>query len=119
MSKSKVAFTCTECGAISPKWNGQCGDCEAWNSLTETVITKPLSGLTPAQQGRFKGYAGVMDAEIIELADVPLAAEVRVSTGLPELDRVLGGGLVEGSVILIGEIPVLENQRSYYKPYLI
>lgn len=105
MSKSKVAFTCTECGAISPKWSGQCGDCEAWNSLTETVITKPSAGLNAVQQARFKGYAGVMEAEVIELANVPVTAEVRVSTGLPELDRVLGGGLVEGSVILIGGDP--------------
>ncbi len=85
---------------MSPKWSGQCGDCEAWNSLTEVAITKPST----EQHPRFKGYAGE-EAAVMELSAVPTTAESRLSSGLSELDRVLGGGLVTGSAILIGGDP--------------
>lgn len=103
MSKPKAAYTCVECGAVSPKWSGQCMDCEAWNTLTEIAMTVAKSqNLHP----RFKGYAGNLEeTRIVELANIPVAHEVRISTGLSELDRVLGGGLVEGSVVLIGGDP--------------
>jgi DNA repair protein RadA/Sms len=97
---AKVSYTCTECGAISLKWNGQCADCEAWNSLTETVIL-PKSVVNP----RFKGYAGLAESTVLELSAVPSTQEIRISSGLSELDRVLGGGLVSGSAILIGGDP--------------
>jgi len=103
MTKSKISYTCTDCGAVSPKWSGQCLDCEAWNTLTEVVMAPKSSvGLSP----RFKGYAGVQDlASVIELANVPTTQEIRISSGISELDRVLGGGLVSGSVVLIGGDP--------------
>jgi len=98
MSKNKTQFSCLECGSFSPKWKGQCADCGAWNSLTEVVMAKPSNS-------RFQGYAGCAQAKIMKLVDIPLTETYRVKTGLSELDRVLGGGLVEGSVVLIGGDP--------------
>ncbi len=103
MQKSKISYSCTECGALSPKWNGQCSDCDAWNSLIEVAtLAKPSS---VSQNPRFKGYAGLDETQVIDLASVPTQHAIRVSTGLSELDRVLGGGLVSGSAILIGGDP--------------
>ncbi len=104
MSKPKVSYTCTECGAISPKWNGQCPDCDAWNTLTEVAVVQKSGNGFP-QNPRFKGYAGIAEASVIELGAVPLQEEIRMSSGLSELDRVLGGGIVFGSAILIGGDP--------------
>jgi DNA repair protein RadA/Sms len=103
MQKLKVSYTCTECGALSPKWSGQCSDCEAWNSLTEIAMTTKSPSTN--QNPRFKGYAGLIDPQVIELSAVPTQHEIRISSGLSELDRVLGGGLVSGSAILIGGDP--------------
>ena len=103
MSKPKMSYTCTECGSVSPKWSGQCSDCEAWNSLTEVVMTPKSSANN--QNPRFKGYAGAETAAVVELASVPAIQEARMPSGLSELDRVLGGGLVAGSVVLIGGDP--------------
>jgi DNA repair protein RadA/Sms len=96
---AKTAYVCTECGATFPKWAGQCTDCGAWNTLEETV---PSSA---PEQGRFAGYAGETPAAIRALADVSAEETSRISTTLKELDRVLGGGLVLGSVTLIGGDP--------------
>ncbi len=101
MSKpAKTIYVCTECGGQSPKWAGQCADCAAWNTLQETV---------PAAAGnadaRFAGYAGDEGVRIRKLSDVVAQRTERMPTGLPELDRVLGGGLVSGSVVLIGGDP--------------
>lgn len=97
MAKVKHTYACKECGASSPKWVGQCADCSAWNSLTEIVIA--------ANPERFQNYAGSGEQQLVSLANVPTTQELRINTGLPELDRVLGGGLVAGSVILIGGDP--------------
>ncbi|HSX20175.1 MAG TPA: DNA repair protein RadA, partial [Gammaproteobacteria bacterium] len=97
MAKVKHAYACRECGASAPKWAGQCADCGEWNTLTEIVIT--------ATNDRFQNYAGAGDVSLTSLANVPAMQEVRIQTGLDELDRVLGGGLVTGSVILIGGDP--------------
>ncbi len=102
MSKVKVSYSCTECGAISSKWSGRCHDCEAWNTLTEVTVTKKNP---QAENPRFKGYANEHELSVIELAAVPVTQEARTSTGLSEFDRVLGGGLVDGSVVLIGGDP--------------
>ncbi|MDQ2695713.1 MAG: DNA repair protein RadA [Pseudomonadota bacterium] len=99
-ARTKTVYVCTECGAQSSKWAGQCGDCGAWNTLQETVAAPP-----PARTGRFAGYAGAASAVVQTLAEVSAGEQVRVSTGVGELDRVLGGGLVAGSVILIGGDP--------------
>ncbi len=100
MAKTKILYACTSCGATSSKWAGQCPDCEAWNTLEESVEVKP-SG-----KGRYGGYAGaVAGSQVYRLDQVEQAVEARVSTGITELDRVLGGGLVAGSVTLIGGDP--------------
>lgn len=98
-SKSKSAFACSECGSVSPKWIGQCHDCTAWNTYTEIVMT------TEKSNPRFSGYAGETEALITPLNEVVSEIAPRLSTGLDELDRVLGGGLVSGMVVLIGGDP--------------
>ena len=103
MAKAKTAYVCADCGASFNKWQGQCGECGAWNTLSEFVI-EPASGGKPAI--RNTGYAGAIDApRITPLRQVSQSEEARVSTGIGELDRVLGGGLVEGSVVLVGGDP--------------
>jgi len=95
----KRQYQCEQCGATASKWAGQCGDCGQWNTLVETLVAP-----APAAAPRFASYSG--DApRIVNLADVAAAEEPRMPTGLSELDRVLGGGLVPGSVVLIGGDP--------------
>ena len=103
MAKAKTAYVCSDCGASFNKWQGQCGECGAWNTLSEFVIEPATAGKSVV---RNTGYAGAIDApKITPLKLVSQTAEVRVSTGIGELDRVLGGGLVEGSVVLVGGDP--------------
>ena len=98
---SKKNYTCIECGSISKKWAGQCADCKAWNSLQETIVTPKVK-----ENPRFSGYTGNMDNMGIQsLSKVSVEENKRTDSGLSELNRVLGGGLVQGSVILIGGDP--------------
>lgn len=99
MSKLKAIYACQKCGAQFPKWIGQCTDCGAWNSLSEEVMEYAAS-----QNERFLNYAGAPSIVTL-LTDVSLEEQLRIPTGLGELDRVLGGGLVVGSVVLIGGDP--------------
>ena len=101
MAKVKPIYQCTECGAESPKWAGQCAECGAWNSLTETV---PVASVG-AKGGRFAGYAGDSRSLVQNLSEVQPGQEARLPMGIQELERVLGGGLVAGSVVLIGGDP--------------
>lgn len=94
----KTVFECQQCAATSPKWQGQCPNCLAWNSLDEVVVNKTNS----KQQN--VGYAGEV-ATLCDLDDIKVEALKRTPSGSKELDTVLGGGLVEGSVILIGGDP--------------
>lgn len=106
MSKVKQSYQCTECGAISSKWSGQCADCGEWNCLEESVApaaNKTQSATAAATNARYGGYAG--GSGITNASDVALVEQARTKTGLSELDRVLGGGLVEGSVTLLGGDP--------------
>jgi len=98
--KTKLTFACNDCGAHSTKWAGQCGECGTWNSIIE-VIEAPVT-LGDARRG---GYTGEAGSRIANLSDVTPEDVLRFSSGLVELDRVLGGGLVSGSVILIGGDP--------------
>ncbi|MET0892795.1 MAG: DNA repair protein RadA [Pseudoxanthomonas sp.] len=101
--KSRTAYVCAECGAEHNKWQGQCGECGAWNSLSEIVL-ESASAAPPA--ARRSGWAGKLEApRITALKDVRSSEEARVSTGIGEFDRVLGGGLVEGAVVLVGGDP--------------
>ena len=101
MGRSKVLYQCAECGAESPKWAGQCSECGAWNSLAETV---PVAAVG-AKGGRFAGYAGDTRSLVQNLSEVQPGQEARLPMGIRELERVLGGGLVAGSVVLIGGDP--------------
>ena len=98
MAKDKSIFTCNECGGTSPKWLGKCPSCAAWNTLVESVATAE-SGV----RNRFASLAGT--AEVAVLADIEASDVDRTPTGHAELDRVLGGGIVEGGVVLIGGDP--------------
>ncbi|MCB1735475.1 MAG: DNA repair protein RadA [Gammaproteobacteria bacterium] len=102
MAKAKAQYVCAECGGISNKWAGQCPDCGAWNSLSEQIVS---AAKTTAGGGRFAGYAGNAGATPTPLREVPPETIGRTPTGIGELDRVLGGGLVEGSAVLIGGDP--------------
>ncbi len=97
---AKSVYVCSSCGASFPKWAGQCSECKAWNVLEESV-TAPASGNSP----RFAGYTGEVASQVFTLSSVESAAETRSSSGSNELDRVLGGGVVNGSVVLIGGDP--------------
>lgn len=94
--KQKTVFTCQECGCQAPKWLGKCPDCGAWNTMAEESAVKAPHGA---------GAIGGQNSRPIPICNVPAQSEVRVATGIGELDRVLGGGIVPGSLILIGGDP--------------
>jgi DNA repair protein RadA/Sms len=100
MSKPKLAYVCQACGAQAPRWSGQCGQCNAWNSVIEEARIQ----VTPVRGSR-RGYAAATKPVPQRLADVSVEVQSRMHTGQGELDRVLGGGLVPGSVVLIGGDP--------------
>ena len=103
MSKVKTQYSCQQCGTIHPKWSGQCSDCGEWNSLIES---KAEAVSTHRAKAGIKagGYAG-QASTVTKLNQISMARETRLSTGISEFDRVLGGGLVTGSVVLIGGDP--------------
>lgn len=100
MVKVKTVYTCQECGGVSPKWLGKCPHCQAWNTLVEGV-PEPASASSGAH--RFTSLVG--SSELAILGDIEARDTERTPTSLDELDRVLGGGLVEGGVVLIGGDP--------------
>ncbi|MEC5320489.1 DNA repair protein RadA [Brenneria populi subsp. brevivirga] len=100
----KRAFVCNECGADYPRWQGQCSACHAWNTITEVRLAAAPSS---ARVDRLTGYAGESAgvSRVQKLSEISLEALPRFSTGFQEFDRVLGGGVVPGSAILIGGNP--------------
>lgn len=102
MAKSKTAFVCGECGAEFPRWQGQCSECKEWNTVTEIRLAPAKSA---SRNSRFVGYAGTQENKVQTLDEVALAEVPRIPSGFNELDRVLGGGMVPGSAILIGGNP--------------
>jgi DNA repair protein RadA/Sms len=98
--KTKTAFVCDQCGADSPRWSGQCTECGEWNTIKEVR----LGSAAKDHSNRSAGYAGSR-SEVKLLSDVNLSQAERTSTGISEFDRVLGGGVVRGSVVLIGGAP--------------
>jgi DNA repair protein RadA/Sms len=98
MAKDKTLYTCNECGGSSPRWLGKCPHCNAWNTLVESVA-EPAAGT----KNRFAALAPT--AQIAVLSEIEASDVDRSPTGLDELDRVLGGGIVEGGVVLIGGDP--------------
>ena len=102
-AKSRTAYVCAECGAEHGKWQGQCGECGAWNTLTQIVLESAASAPPAARRGSWAGQ--VEPPKITALKDVLQHEDQRTTTGIGEFDRVLGGGLVEGAVVLIGGDP--------------
>jgi len=102
MAKKKTsAYVCNDCGADYSKWQGQCGECGAWNTLAEVRLGPASAGASRTG----KGFAGVADGVVNTLDEIELAEVPRIGTGTAELDLVLGGGLVPGSCILVGGEP--------------
>jgi DNA repair protein RadA/Sms len=102
MAKPRTSFVCGDCGSVASRWTGQCGDCKAWNTMTEQVESAGLNRMsqTPGHHKSLAQTAPVLSLADIEAIDVP-----RFGTGIEEFDRVLGGGLVAGGVVLIGGDP--------------
>ena len=99
MAKTKTAYVCTECGYDSPKWYGKCPSCGSWNTMAEELIReekqgKQLNILTPGGGNR-----------PVRLREIAGTEDARFSTGIGELDRVLGGGMVKGSLVLVSGAP--------------
>ena len=102
MAKEKTVYVCSECGGTSPKWLGKCPSCNAWNTLIESAAESAAP-----TKNRFASLAKT--AEIAVLGDIDAVDMARTPTGHEELDRVLGGGMVEGGVVLIGGDPGIGN----------
>jgi DNA repair protein RadA/Sms len=98
MAKSKSSFQCEQCGCRLSKWAGQCPDCQAWNSIVELALES-----RPGR--RFSGYSGQLSNKVKDLRSIGSSSVERLPVGVGEIDRVLGGGIVPGSVILLGGDP--------------
>src|SRR5690606_11481277 len=85
------------------KWQGQCGECQAWNTISQVVLAPARAGRTATRAGGWSGVAGA--SGVMDLASVADEGQTRTPTGIGELDRVLGGGLVAGSIVLVGGDP--------------
>ncbi|WP_088743226.1 DNA repair protein RadA [Cobetia sp. QF-1] len=139
MAKAKSAFVCTECGVECSKWQGQCSGCREWNTLQEIRVgasvlpgAAPVAGSSIAGTARATpargGYAGTLSDNVTDLSNVSLSEVPRFSSTFGEFDRVLGGGLVPGSAVLLGGHPgagkstlllqtackLAQNKRSLY-----
>lgn len=94
--RQKIVYVCTNCGNLSPKWSGKCNVCGEWDTFVEEISTK---------KGRMEQSAMTSTTKLVKLTDISNDREYRISTNIPELDRVLGGGIVPGSVILAAGDP--------------
>jgi len=101
MAKAKSQYRCTDCGGTTPKWQGQCPHCHAWNTLQEEAI----AAVKPASSGAHRYTPLTASSAARSLAEVEALELPRIPTGIAEFDRVLGGGLVAGAVVLIGGDP--------------
>jgi DNA repair protein RadA/Sms len=104
MAKARTAYVCTACGAEHGQWQGQCVACKEWNTLSRVSLGNLAAAPAAKADFRKQGYAGTTSG-VQDLSEIDLAAVPRLSSSLEELDRVLGGGLVPGSAILIGGNP--------------
>lgn len=103
MAKTQTAYVCNDCGSDYRKWQGKCNDCGAWNTLVEVRLGKSLGAKSPSAE--YSGYAGAAGSEVLTLQDIDLEQLPRIDAGSTEFDRVLGGGFVPGSAVLIGGNP--------------
>lgn len=108
MAKAKTVFFCTNCGNETPKWMGRCPSCGAYNTMEEH-IAKPVAA------GKAKSAPVGMSRKPQRIREITSDGEIRFSTGMGELDRVLGGGAVAGSLVLVGGARALANPRSCCK----
>src|SRR5215831_14015655 len=105
MSKpTKTVFVCQECGAQASKWQGQCKDCGAWNSFVEE---RPTDMVGASAGHRYAAAGGASTARLY--SDIEIEQHARISTGIDEFDRVLGGGIVPGSLVLLGGEPGIDK----------
>ena len=102
-------FKCSACGYSQPRWLGRCPECGEWNSFEEIIIDN--SKITPAGRGNAESEK----AKPVDLSSVKAQDNLRISTGIPEFDRVLGGGAVKRSAILLAANRALENQPFFYR----
>ena len=105
MKQGKTVYTCRECGYQSAKWLGRCPECGAWNTFEEETYSAPPKSAAARGSGRLTGTRAGEREHAVRFGDVDMPVYLRRSTGIGELDRVLGGGLVEGSVILLAGEP--------------
>ncbi len=101
MAKDKSIFACTACGYETPRWVGRCPGCGAWNTLEEAIAASPA----PASSAKASKQRPGTGAAALPITDIPEDESLRLSTGMDELDRVLGGGIVEGGLMLLGGDP--------------
>ena len=102
MPKVKSVYACTACGYETPRWVGRCPGCGAWNTLEESITSPAEKAGGPKLAANQRPGTG---ASPLQLKDIPEDNTLRTPTGIPELDRVLGGGIVEGGLMLIGGDP--------------
>ncbi|MDK9795082.1 DNA repair protein RadA [Vibrio sp. D431a] len=108
MAKAKKSYVCNECGMDFARWQGQCNSCGSWNTISEIVLTNNNSvsaKLNDALGGRQGGYAGGGSTKAKTIDEIDLDEIIKYKTGQPELDRVLGGGVTAGSIVLISGDP--------------
>ena len=101
MAKAKSVYVCSQCGYETPKWMGKCPGCGNWNCLEETVKAAPA----PAVSSRVNVSRNAAVPDLVNVRSIDETDEIRFRTGLEELDRVLGGGIVKGSLVLLGGDP--------------
>jgi hypothetical protein len=109
MKAPKTVFVCQECGSQSPKWVGRCGECGAWNSLVEERPEPEVAGgMAGPHRYALAGAAGAARL----YSEIEIEQHARITTGIDEFDRVLGGGVVPGSLVLIGGEPGIGKTRA-------
>ena len=101
MAKEKTVFVCSACGYETPRWMGKCPGCNAWNTLEEQA-PQAAQQAAPVKANKQRPGTG---ASAMRLSEIPEETSARATTGIGELDRVLGGGVVEGSLMLVGGDP--------------
>jgi len=101
MAKQKTVYVCSQCGYETARWLGKCPECGTWNSLTEQEAVASVPAMAEKKLKRAPGLGN----DPLRVDEIPDEAMLRRSTGIEELDRVLGGGVVEGSMVLVGGDP--------------
>ena len=111
--KLKTVYVCSNCGETSPRWMGRCPSCGSWNTMNEDVVAEaPKAGLSGGKAAAPARQEGVTSLTARRLADISTTEEKsRILTGISELDRVLGGGIVLGGVVLLSGEPGVGNPR--------